>query len=125
MFKKFYKIFTSLIFKDRFFQIVFSLSLLINLALWVFLYFKFYPLKDAGDLLPLHYNIYFGIDFVGKWYKIFVMPLLGIFFILVNFILADIIYLRDRIVSYFLLGASAFIQILLLLASYMIVVINQ
>jgi len=120
-----FKIFTGLLFKDRFFQIVFSLSLLMNLALWIFLYFKFYPLKDAGELLPLHYNIYFGIDFVGKWYKIFVMPLLGVFFIVVNFILADIIYLRDKIVSYFLLGAGAFIQILFGLAAYMIIVINQ
>lgn len=78
-----------------------------------------------GETLPLHYNIYFGIDFIGRWYEVFIMPLVGIFFIIINFILADIIYLRDKVTSYFLTGAGAFIQILLFLAAYSIIIINQ
>ncbi len=73
----------------------------------------------------MHYNIYFGVDFVGRWYEIFIMPLAGSFFIIINFILADIIYLRDKVTSYFLTGAAAFIQILLFLTAYSVVMINQ
>ncbi len=123
--KNFLKLFTVLIFKDEFFRLLFLFSLAVNLFIWVFLYLKFLPLQAMGETLPLHYNIYFGIDFIGRWYEIFIMPLVGIFFIIINFILADIIYLRDKITSYFLTGAGAFIQILLFLAAYSIVMINQ
>lgn len=83
------------------------------------------PQNGAKDLLPLHYNIYFGIDFIGKWYKIFIVPAAGIFFIIINFLLADIVYLRDKVVSYFLVGAGLFVQVILILAALAIVSINQ
>lgn len=123
--KNFLKLFTVLIFKDGFFRLLFFFSLAVNLFIWAFLYLKFSPLQTMGETLPLHYNIYFGIDFIGRWYEVFIMPLVGIFFIIINFILADIIYLRDKVTSYFLTGAGAFIQILLFLAAYSIIIINQ
>ncbi len=119
------KIFTNLIFKDKFFRIVFSLSILLNLILWIVLYLIFWPFRETKDILPLHYNIYFGIDFVGDWYKIFVVPAAGIFFVIINFLVADIVYLRDKVVSYFLVGAGLFIQIILGLAALTIISINQ
>jgi len=123
--KNFFRLFTVLIFKDGFFRLLFFFSLAVNLFIWGFLYLKFSPLRALGENFPLHYNIYFGVDFIGRWYEIFIMPLIGTFFIAINFILADIIYLRDKITSYFLTGAGAFIQILLLLAAYSVVMINQ
>jgi len=123
--KNFFRIFTALIFKDGFFRLLFFFSLAVNAFIWFFLYLNFSPLQTAGETLPLHYNIYFGIDFIGKWYEIFIMPTVGIFFIIINFILADIIYLRDKITSYFLAGAGVVVQVLLLLAAYSIIKINQ
>jgi hypothetical protein len=123
--KSFFKSFTALIFKDRFFQIVLGASLLINLAIWAFLYLKFSPLGSSENILPLHYNIYFGIDFVGEWKKVFVIPLVGIFFITINFLIADIVYLRDKIIGYFLVGTGLFAQILLSGAAFMVAMINQ
>jgi len=123
--KNFLKLFTALIFKDGFFRFLFIFSLIANLFIWFFIYWKFYPLHTTAEVFPLHYNIYFGVDFIGKWYEIFIMPLVGFFFIIINFILADIIYLRDKITSYFLTGAGAFIQVLLFLAAYSIIMINQ
>lgn len=119
------KIFTALIFKDRLFRNFFILSVVLNLAIWLVLYWKFSPLQAMGDFLPLHYNIYFGIDFIGVWYMAFAMPLVGFFFVVINFILADAIYLRDKVTSYFLVGSGAFIQILLFLAAYAVIMINQ
>ncbi len=123
--KNFFRLFTILIFKDWFFRLLFFFSLGVNLFIWFFLYSEFYSLRGTGENFPLHYNIYFGIDFIGSWYQIFIMPLVGTFFIFINFILADAIYLKDKITSYFLTGAGAFIQILILLAAYSVVMINQ
>jgi len=111
-------------FKDNFFRVNFFLSIIFNFLIWVVIAWKFIPLVTPGEPLPLHFNIYFGIDFIGEWYKLLFIPLLGIIFIFTNFILADIAYLRDKIVSYFLLGASVFAQIILFLAVYMIILIN-
>lgn len=119
------KIFTNLVFKDKFFRIVFPLSILLNLIIWAFLYLNFWPLRETRGILPLHYNIYFGIDFVGEWYKIFIVPATGIFFIIINFLVADIVYLRDKVVSYFLAGAAIFIQMILGLAALAVIYLNQ
>ena len=116
--------FTWLMFKDNFFRVNFFLSIIFNFLIWVVIAWKFIPLVTPGEPLPLHFNIYFGIDFIGEWYKLLFIPLLGIIFIFTNFILADIAYLRDKIVSYFLIGASVFAQIILFLAVYMIILIN-
>lgn len=119
------KIFTGLIFKDNFFRIIFFLSVILNLIIWTVLYLNFWPLQETRGVLPLHYNIYFGIDFVGEWYKIFIVPTAGIFFIVINLFVADVVYLRDKVVSYFLAGAGLFIQIILGLAALAIISINQ
>ncbi len=123
--KNIFRGFTVLIFKDIFFQIIFGISLVINFGIWAFLYMKFSRLGSSGDIIPLHYNIYFGVDLVGEWKKVFVVPLAGAFFILINFLVSDIVYLRDRVIGYFLAGTGLFIQIILLGASFMVVMINQ
>ncbi len=119
------KIFTTLVFRDVLFRTLFILSVVLNLAMWGVLYWKFSPLQALGDRLPLHYNVYFGIDFVGPWYKVFIMPLAGIFFVVVNFVLADAIYLRDKVTSYFLVGSATFAQALIFLAAYAVIMLNQ
>lgn len=123
--KDFLKNFTGLTLRDRFFQIVFSTALGINLVIWILFYFTFYPLRTLGDLVPLHYNIYFGIDLVGKWYEIFTIPFVGFFFILIDFILSCFFYLREKIIGYFLGVTVLFSQILLAIAAIMIILINR
>lgn len=123
--KFFLKIFTSLIFKDRFFQVVFGIAIIINIINLIVIFWKFPPPNNPEKLLPLHYNIYFGIDFVGEWRTIFIIPAVGFFFTVINFILADIIYVRDKVIGYFLAGESIVVQVLMLLATYAVISINQ
>lgn len=122
--KDFLKNFFGQVFRDRFFQMVFSLALGINLIIWILLYFKFFPLRSLGDLVPLHYNVYFGIDLVGKWYKIFIIPLAGFIIFLINLILYCTLYLKEKMIKYFLGIAGLFSQIVLLIASFTIILIN-
>jgi hypothetical protein len=123
--KDFLKNFTGLTLRDRFFQIIFITAVGINLFIWILLYFTFYPLRAFGDLVPLHYNVYFGIDLVGRWYKIFTIPFVGFFFILINFILSCFFYLREKMIGYFLGVTVLFSQILLAIAAAMIILINR
>lgn len=122
--KDFFKNFFGQAFRDRFFQVIFSFTFGINLVIWILLYFKFFPLRSLGDLVPLHYNVYFGIDLVGKWYKIFIIPLSGLIIFLINLILYCLLYLKEKMVKYFLGITSLLSQIVLLIASFAIILIN-
>lgn len=64
----------------------------------------------------LHYNIFFGIDLIGPWFKIYLIPLFGLICFFINFALSAIIYKRSKILSYLLIHASSLIQIFILLA---------
>lgn len=125
MMKNFVSSFTLMIFRDKFFKIVVGLSLLINLAIWIFLYVKISPLGNTSSILPLHYNVYFGIDFIGDWKMVFMLPTAGIIFIMINFILADVVYLKDKVIGYFLAGAGLFSQIILAMAAFTVVMLNR
>ena len=114
-------------FRQEFFQskIVFWLiisGLLANLinwaALWIFI-------KPVDGNIILHYNVYFGVDMMGNWKLVFIMPSVGLFLFFVNFFLALYFYRqKERIASYLLLMAALMIQFSLLIASASIIIIN-
>lgn len=67
-----------------------------------------------GSTVPLHYNVSFGIDFVGPWTAMFslvgVMVGLGV----MNGVVGHWIWRRDRVLSYALvLGGSVAVTVLL------------
>lgn len=100
--------------RNRLNLILFSASLVLNIGLWIFLYFQ---IKPSQHPIPLHFSIYFGIDVIDKWYKIYIIPGLGLVFILANFLLGAIIYRSEKILSYFLNFIAIFLQILLILGA--------
>lgn len=104
--------------KDKFNIIVIATSILINLTIWLLLFFKITPQSAP---VVLHYNIYFGIDFIDQWYKICFIPSIGLLFIVLNLVISQVIYNREKLATYFLSGASLFIQVLLVIASVCIV----
>lgn len=108
--------------QDRFFSIVFSAAIVLNLVIWVLLYFK---IPHFGGFLPLHYNIYFGVDLTGMWYELIMIPVVGLFIILANFILATLVHSQEKILGYFLLSAALLAQLLLLVGFFWIVFINM
>ena len=101
---------------------------LFNLAIWLLIYFKFYPavysLPKEQSYIPLHYNIYTGIDLFGSWQRVFIWPAIGLVILIVNLILAIIIYEKKEIVSYFLSFTAALAQIFLLIATLLTILIN-
>jgi hypothetical protein len=107
--------------KSRYNSIMILNSLLLNLGIWLFLYLR---IKPSEYLVPIHFNVYFGIDVIDKWTKVFVIPKIGVIVVLINLILAYFIFPHEKFISYFLSSSSFFAQILLLLAAISVVAIR-
>ncbi|MFA4818006.1 MAG: hypothetical protein WC608_04780 [Parcubacteria group bacterium] len=93
-----------------------------NLANWAALGIFIQPV----DLpIIIHYNVYFGVDMLGDWKNLFLMPAIGLFLFLVNLSLSLYFYQRrERIASYLLLIATLMIQLSLIVASASMIIIN-
>ena len=109
-------------FKNRLIRLNLFFSLLVNFCLWLFLIWR---VKTLSSFIFLHYNIYFGIDQLGSRNGIFILPALGLGFLIINFILARLTYSEEKNLSYFLAAASSFIQVILVLAGVLIISINH
>ena len=73
----------------------------------------------------LHYNVYFGVDVLDDWRKVYIMPLIGVFLLIINTLLGLYFYKNnERIASHILAMASLMIQLSLLVASASIILIN-
>ena len=100
--------------------------LFVNLAIWVVLYIKIKPLSFISEFgqIPLHYNIYFGIDKIGPWYNVFALPLIGLIVIIFNNILGYTFYLKEKLISHFLVGSQFIVQIILAFGAFLIILLN-
>lgn len=108
-------------YRDGFIKFNLFLSLWLNAGLWAGLFWR---LKDAAEFVPLHYNIYFGIDRLGPYYQLFSLPFLGLLFIAVNFLLGAAFFSKEKLLSQILAGISSFSQLILILASIFILLVN-
>lgn len=108
--------------KSKFNIFAFLNSLLLNLCIWIILYIK---LKPSDYPIPLHFNVYFGIDVIDKWSYAFVIPGLGLFLSLLNFFISYLVFKRAKFLSYFLNINSNFVQILLFLGSIGLIIIQH
>lgn len=102
--------------------------LLLTFLVWLlipvlsFVYLR--PGAEEGQYLPLHYNIFFGVDKYGPWYSVFQLPAFGLFVLLLNIYLAAKFFERERILSLFIVCSTLAVQITLLAAVYFIILLN-
>lgn len=47
---------------------------LLLLVGWMISFWRFPAFGAQGEVVPLHYNIYFGVDSVGPWWRILMIP---------------------------------------------------
>ena len=93
-----------------------------NLANWIGLAVF---VKPVDYPIILHYNVYFGVDMLGDWRQVFILPGIGLLFFIANFYLSLYFYRRkERIASYLLLMATLMVQLSLVVASASLIIIN-
>ena len=82
------------------------------------------PSLDGQPYIPLHYNVYFGIDRFGPWQAVFALPLIGFVRLLVHTVCEFFWYRREPILSPILGLAEMGAQVVLLTATVFIVLLN-
>ena len=108
--------------KDKQIMAVLFLSVLLNIFIWIFL---IQNQKENVYPIILHYNLFFGVDYLGNYEKVFLIPLSGLIIIIVNSVLGHLLYLKEKLAVYFLIFIVFIIQIFLLIDSYLIIKINS
>lgn len=98
-------------------------ALFLNLVAWAMLVIGGLPLRGQA-LVPLHYTIYFGVDLVGPWHEIFIPALFGLLALLVNFSIILRIYETRRVLAYIYAWSAVFVELILLAASFFIILLN-
>ena len=92
---------------------LFWLALLVNIITWLFI---FYKIKPTAEVIPLHYNIFFGASFIGKAYFLYFLPAIGLAIIIVNFLFYRKSLAFEKFAGEILLAVSLFVQIMILIA---------
>lgn len=113
------ELFRRVFLRDRLVRIPLAIAALLELIMVALLASRA-PAAFHQAVLPLHYNIYFGIDLVGPWYSMFAPALLGLVSFTINVCVILFAYERSRLFSYFFAVGTAVLELLLLVGSIFI-----
>lgn len=113
--------FHSFFFRDRLILISGATGLTLNIILWILLLSKF---GYSQEKIALHFNVVYGIDFVGGTNRVYQIAILGVLILIINLSLAKMIYGKERLFAYFLTLSGALVQIILLLAALSLLNLN-
>jgi len=108
--------------KNKLVGLNFVISFILNLLLWIFLYWQVQPQVDP---IVLNYNIYFGISLIGPWWHVFLWPLTGLVIWLINLILILIWSKKNQLLATFLSWTTILIQLLLIVVGIFVVMLNR
>ncbi|MBU2542597.1 hypothetical protein KJ785_03490 [Patescibacteria group bacterium] len=101
--------------------IMIPLALILNITNWIWLLWEIRP---QDELIFLHYNILFGVDLIGPWWKVLYLPIVGLLIILINIFLGWTLFGKDKFFAYILNFVAVFCQVFLLLASSLLIFLN-
>lgn len=113
--------FNSLYFKDKFIRYGLLISLFLNLFLWILLYEKI-PIRV--EPIVLRYNIYVGINLIGFWWQVYYLPLIGLAIIVFNFLLAKMMFIKERFLSNIISVVTVICQFFLVTIGFLLTIIN-
>ena len=102
-----------------FFSLVFAI--LVNAGLWIAL---FWTVAPTDTPIILHYNIYFGVDAVGGWKSLFLMPTLAAGLLFLNAVLSRYFYYKEKMAAHLFAGTALILQLLMAVAVVSAIMIN-
>jgi len=108
-------------FREPWVYIPLAISASAQVFMWPYIFLR---LSVLGGSVFLHYNIIFGVDYVGEWWRILFLPIAGLAFVIINFIAAIYTFNADKLLSRILTVFTAVLELFLALAVYLIVDIN-
>ncbi|MCX6813912.1 MAG: hypothetical protein NT078_01730, partial [Candidatus Azambacteria bacterium] len=75
--------------------------------------------------IVLHYNVNWGVDYLGEVKSIFILPTVGMVIFLLNGFLTLKLWKKNRILSYFLTVATFLVQCFLIISGVALYLINK
>ncbi len=114
-------------FRNKIFVVLILFSVLLNFGMWYVIAKPFtnYILQNSANLIPLHYNVYFGIDFFGDLKFLYIIPGVGLLVLLVNSILGLVLYNKSKLLSYYLVLAIFILHLFLGWSLFLIIKFNM
>ena len=109
---------------SSFYRWITIVSLLLVIGTLVLPLWRLIPNLGEETFIPLHYNIYFGIDRFGPWYYIFILPALGFFLLLINVVFESIFVKREHVLSVFFAITTIVVETMLFGSMLFIVLMN-
>lgn len=109
------------IYKDKLVLMLTIVSILLILATWLVCLFR---KIDFSERSVLHTNIYVGIDVIGRWRWLFILPGIALFVSLINFVLAIYFWTKQRLWTYYFLTATVFVNFFVFFYLYNILYFN-
>jgi len=116
-----YRILRSMFLQDRLLIFLLIASVAMNLAIYMALAVL---IGRPAEAVVLHYNVYFGINLIDNWPRLYVLPGVGTFVWLVNTSLAVALYRGQRLLAYQLIVTTAVLEVCLAAAGAMIIFVN-
>ncbi len=110
-----------LYFRDWWIGIPLLVSVLAQIAMWVYLIAYIQP---SAESIFLHYNTTFGVDLIGEWWKIFFLPTSGLIVLLINFGISWFWYGSEKLLARTLGLWAGIMHIFLLIGVYLIAGLN-
>jgi len=103
-------------------RIYLLLAITLNLLNWLLVYY--FNASLSQNLVILHYNVNLGVNLIGEAGKIYTIPLLGLIFMIFNFILLLNIYQEGKFVIHLLLATTAVVNLILIISTASLYLIN-
>jgi len=91
--------------KDTSVRIIGIVCAVLLLAVWLVAIFRF---GFADYEVPIRYNSFLGVTELGGWYKLYRVPVFITLCFILNLILANVVYKKDKMISYIFLGINVF-----------------
>lgn len=94
-------LYTKLFLRDRIIFILSSATAIMHAAIWFLLFLGFDNVYSPDrEYITLHYNSVFGTDFVARWFTIFLIPVCGLVFALINTFVGYRVYNLNKHLTY-------------------------
>ena len=103
-------------------KILLGSSLILNIGLFLFFWFF---IKQSNVPIVLHYNVNWGVDYLGEVKSIFILPLAGMVILLLNGFLAANFWNKNKTLSYFFAAVTLLVQFFLIVSGIALFVINK
>ena len=114
--------------RDMWAHPLFPWTAVISLTLMVLtvglIFWKLAPIGRELDVIPLHYNVYFGVDLLGRWYRVFLLPAMGLVLFAANALFARALWEKEHVLSFFFAVGTIVISTVIFLAVLLITLLN-